>query len=231
MTRAFVLMVLVAALLAGCGGSEPTPGTSFPPSAAEDWTIIPGVRAGGLSRSSSEADLARAYGAANLSDSAIALGEGETSPGTLLFPDDPQRRIEILWVDPVSRRAFRRLVLRGERSLWTLPQGVSLGTNLARLEELNGRPFRLAGFAWDYAGVVTSWEGGRLDSLLEGSYIYLAPRIEDRAGPAYQRVLGDRSFMSSSPDMKALDPRVYQIFVDFAVPSAPADSMALQGGS
>lgn len=112
-----------------------------------------------------------------------------------------------------------------------LPRDVSLGSSLGQLERINGRPFRLAGFGWDYAGVVTSWEGGALDSLLHGVFVYLSPRIEDRAGSAYRRVLGDRDFESSNPDMRSLDPRVYQIFVDFAPPGAPgAGATAASGG-
>lgn len=225
MFRASVLIASVLALAAGaCGRSEPR---SEPPprAAAEDWGIVPGRGAGALGPASTAQDLALAYGAANVRDSSIALGEGETSPGTLLFPDDPQRRMEILWHDPAARRSPRRLVLRGERSRWMLPRDVSLGTSLSRLEELNGRPFRLAGFGWDYAGAVTSWEGGALDPLLQGVYVYLAPRIEERAGAPYGRLQGDREFRSSNPDMRALDPRVYQVFVDFAEPGAAgADS-------
>ncbi len=231
MPRVTVRMALLGALAAGCGGSEPREHAPVPRPAVEDWTIVPGVRAGAVGPSSSEADLARSYGAVNVRASPIELGEGETAPGTMIFPDDPLRRMEILWSDPLARQAPRRLVLRGERSRWMLPRDLSLGTSLTQLEERNGRPFRLAGFAWDYAGVVTSWEGGSLDSLLQGVYVYLTPRIEDRAGAAYGRVLGDRDFRSSSPDMRALDPRVYQIFVDFPAPATARTDSARQGGN
>ena len=39
---------------------------------------------------------------------------------------------------------------------------MTLGTRLGRLTQLNGRPFTLSGFGWDYAGTVISWNGGRL---------------------------------------------------------------------
>jgi hypothetical protein len=208
----FVIPALLA--LASCRSSEPPPPAR--PVAAEDWRIEPGARVGSLRASGSEQDLVLAYGAGQVRDTSIALGEGETAPGAILFPEDPQRRLEIVWADAGAKRAPRRVILRGERSRWMLPRGVSLGTSLRELEEKNGAAFRLAGFAWDYAGVVMSWEGGALDSALGAPVkLYLAPRIEDRAGPDYSRVLGDRPFPSSHPAMQALNPRVYRIFVDF----------------
>jgi hypothetical protein len=211
---ALILAAGASGALSSCRRSE----EPAPPRAviAEDWTIEPGKRVGALRASGSEQDLIRAYGAANVRDTSIVLGEGETARGTMLFPDDPQRRLEVIWSDPSQKRGPRRIVLRGERSRWMLPRDVSLGTSLSGLVEKNGAPFQLAGFGWDYAGVVYSWSGGALDSLMTRSVkLYLEPRIEDRGGPEYSSVLGDRDYSSNLPAMKKLNPRVYQIFVDF----------------
>ena len=210
---ALILATGVSGALSSCRRSEEpaTPRAVI----AEDWKIEPGNRVGALRASGSEQDLIDVYGAANVRDTSIVLGEGETAPGTMLFPDDPQRRLEVIWSDPAQKRAPRRVVLRGERSRWMLPRDVSLGTSLSELEEKNGAPFQLAGFGWDYAGVVISW-GGALDSLMTRSVkLYLEPRIEDRAGPEYSSVAGDRGYHSNLPAMRKLNPRVYQIFVDF----------------
>ena len=163
----------------------------------------------------SEREVFLAFGAANVRDTLIAMGEGQTAPGAIVYPEDPQRRIEIVWGDPGAKRSLSRVILRGDRSKWTLRPGVSLGTSLRELEERNGRPFRLTGFGWDYAGAVISWQGGALDSTLTpGVHIYLMPRPERRAGPEYSRLQGDREFLSSDPAMQELNPRVYQMFVD-----------------
>jgi hypothetical protein len=184
--------------------------------AVEDWKIEPGTRVGGLRRYGSTLDLAKAYGASNLRDSSISIGEGDTEMGTLLYGEDPQRRLEILWSDGATRQGLKRVILRGERSRWMLPGGISLGTSLTELESKNGRPFRLSGFGWDYAGAVISWNGGQLEGQLPATVkIYVEPRIEDRVGRAYGRVQGDHEFLSSHPAMQTLNPRVYQIFADF----------------
>jgi hypothetical protein len=145
----------------------------------------------------------------------IELGEGETAPGTVLYPGDSLRRIEIIWRDTVAQQGPARIVLRGGQSRWQVGRGISLGTSLQDLERLNGRPFTLAGFGWDYAGVVTSWNGGSLDSALAGIKLYLDPGPAQHESAPYSQVLGDRDYSSSLPAMQQLNPRVGQIFVDF----------------
>ena len=143
------------------------------------------------------------------------LGEGETAPGTILFGADSLRRLEILWQDTVARARPARVILRGTSGAWHLPSGIRLGTRLRELEKYNHGAFTLAGFGWDYAGVVVDWNDGALAVQLTGVRLYLDPGAERRDNPAYRQVLGDRDYASSSEPMQALDPRVYQIFVDF----------------
>jgi hypothetical protein len=181
---------------------------------ATRWHIGPG-RTGPITSQSSEAELRQRYGTAALDSVRIELGEGETAPGTVLYPGDSLQRIEILWRDTLNRRGPARLVLRGSRSRWQVGPGVSLGTSLKDLERLNGGPFMLAGFAWDYAGVITDWKGGALDSLLARVKLYLDPGASQYQSPAYSQVLGDRDYSSGSAAMQQLDPKVSQIFVDF----------------
>jgi hypothetical protein len=201
-----------------------TPPDSARPQAAVDsaattpsslWQIVPGRGAGPVTATISEADLTMHYGSAAVKPTRIELGEGETTPGTVLFPDDSSRRAEIVWQDTTSRSRPARLILRGRHSAWKVGPGISLGTSLKELERINGRPFTLAGFGWDYAGVVTEWGGGTLDSGLAGVKLYLDPGPEQYESAPYSQVLGDRDYSSSLAPMQQLNPRVAQIFVDF----------------
>jgi len=183
-------------------------------SAAGPWQIGP-TATGAISRRSSAADLRRTLGAQNVEQTRIELGEGETSPGTVLYPGDSLRRLEIIWRDTVAQQEPARLILRGRHSQWQVGRGISLGTSLQDLERLNGRPFTLAGFGWDYAGVLISWNGGSLDSALAGIKLYLDPGPAQSESAPYSQVLGDKEYSSSLPAMQQLNPRVGQIFVDF----------------
>jgi hypothetical protein len=205
--RLAVLSLCTLALTAAaCGSPRP---------AAPDWVILPGRRAGGLDAASTQAGLVRVYGAPAVGAARIELGEGQTAPGTVLFAADSLRRMEVLWHDTVALARPARLILRGSRSQWQLPGGISLGTRLRDLERQNRRPFTLAGFGWDYSGVVVEWGGGRLADELPGVKLYLDPGPSQYDAAAYRDVLGDRDYRSSLPAMQALDPRVYQIFVEF----------------
>lgn len=184
---------------------------------AAEWQVRTG-RFGPLSRETSEADLRRRYGAASVSSTRIQIGEGETEPGTVLYPNDTLRRAEVLWQDTLARRRPARAILRGSRSRWQMPHGISLGTTLQELERLNGRPFTLAGFGWDYAGVITDWKNGALDSALAGMKLYLDPGPAQYQSATYSQVLGDRDYSSALPAMQQLNPRVTQIFIDVEWP-------------
>ena len=181
---------------------------------ASEWQIVPG-RAGPITVGSSEAELRQRYGPTVVESTRIDIGEGETMAGAVLYPADRLRRAEIVWQDSVNRRRPARLILRGDRTLWQLNRGISLGTNLQELERLNGRSFILAGFGWDYAGVVTDWKGGALDSSLAGIKLYLDPGSAQYESKPYSQVLGDQDYSSSLPPMQQLNPRVATIFVDF----------------
>jgi hypothetical protein len=199
---------------AGLPHDTSIPQVSSPESAASVWQIGP-TDTGAISRRSSAANLRRSFGAQSVEQTRIELGEGETSPGTVLYPGDSLRRLEIIWRDTVAQQEPARIILRGRQSQWRVARGISLGTSLKDLEQLNGRPFTLAGFGWDYAGVLISWNGGSLDSALAGVKLYLDPGPAQSESAPYSQVLGDKEYSSSLPAMQQLNPRVAQIFVDF----------------
>lgn len=185
-----------------------------PRASEHDWLIVPGQRAGAIHAASTEEQLIGAYGAA-VQAGRIELGEGETAPGTVLFGADSLHRLEVLWQDTIARARPARLVLRGTMSQWQLPAGISLGTTLRALEHHNGRDFVLAGFGWDYGGVILDWRDGALARKLPGVKLYLDPGARQYETPAYREVLGDRDYRSSIPAMQTLNPRAYQIYIDF----------------
>lgn len=168
-----------------------------------------------------EATLRARYGADNVAAGRIHLGEGETALGTVLFPNDSSRRLTIMWKDTVGRTQPTRVTVDGRPTRWYVIPGVSLGTSLSALEQLNGKPFKLFGFAWDYAGTVSGWEGGRLDSLWRGGprnnvlvWLRLSPDSAGYASAQSREVAGERIFSSSLRAMRALNPRVYALFIE-----------------
>lgn len=189
-------------------------GAAPPPAAAElDGSIVPGVRVGTVTREVSEADLRRLHGDENIAAIDVYLGEGVTEPGTALFPGDPDRELEILWRDSESRREPRSVQIKG--TSWGTRNGIRLGTTLETLEKLNGRPFSLAGFGWDYSGTVLGWEGGLLEKELASADRVIV-RLMPGTGEIDRSVLGSDAFLSSHPAMQELAPAIYAIVVEFS---------------
>ncbi|HEU5311744.1 MAG TPA: hypothetical protein VFV24_09855, partial [Candidatus Eisenbacteria bacterium] len=143
------------------------------------------------------------------------------------------QRIEVLWHDTQQRRYPAAAILSGEKSQWQLPGGITLGTTLHDLEQRNGRPFLLAGFGWDYAGAVLSWNGGALASVLGmNTRLYLTPPSAPNGDSLYAQAMGDRPFSSSSHPMRAMNPRVHRIRVEFPPPGAePGTSDTASGAA
>jgi hypothetical protein len=184
---------------------------------ATSWLILPGGSKGGaITVQTTEADLVRIYGRPNVTATDVELGEGETEPGTELFSQDATRKIDILWKDAEAKRGPKSVRISGDKSLWRTVYGISLGTPLNRLEQLNRKPFRLAGFGWDYSGTVESWNSGALEQELHE--VNDARRVILRLMPSgggsqreYVSVLGDRTFSSGHPSMQKLNPTIYEI--------------------
>ena len=138
--------------------------------------------------------------------------------GTVLFAKDANARLEISWRDAAARRqpvVIRRLASRGR---WHTSSGITLGTDLKTIERLNGRPFTLAGLAFDAQGTVMSWRGGRLEADDSAEcHLAMRLRVESSRGKTSasleRQVRGDSAFSSGHPAMQALNPTVYELFL------------------
>jgi hypothetical protein len=167
-----------------------------------------------------EQRLIEIYGAANVRTGDVYVGEGFSEPGAVVFPDSSSDRIEIVWSNGEKRAMPRFVRVNSKSSNWKTTDLITIGSDLKSIERINGRPFRLFGFGWDYSGSVASWAGGRLErEETAGCRVRMAMRPPGGAEgwPAvWQQVLGDREFSSGHPAMKQLNPQVYQLVLGFS---------------
>ena len=145
--------------------------TAFGQAQADPWLILASGEKGAINWHTTRKDLVRMYGAANVVDQDVDIGEGEMQSGTFLFPKDPQRQIEILWKDPDNKTAPESAQILGKKSLWHGVHRITLGTSVIELELLNGRPFRFAltNDGTDMAEEAISWQGSRLEKEFQGN--------------------------------------------------------------
>ncbi len=171
-------------------------------------------------------ELVRRFGHAHVADEPLWLGEGFWERGTVVFPDSSKLRVEILWADTLAERAPRIVRVRGGESRWPGPLGVTLGMDLRAVERAYRRPLRLTGFGWDGEGTVVSWEGGALQAPDSSSCRFrLRFGLERAEGAATARLVreveGDRVYSSAHPAMRALNPRVVAMWLEYPDPIAP----------
>lgn len=163
----------------------------------------------------SEAALQAAYGPDNIVEQTLPGPEGESYVATVLYPNDPQRRLEIVWADDATKMRPASLTVSGDNSVWTGPNGLSIADDLARVEQLNGRPFKLWGFGWDYGGWVSEWDGG---AFAPANGCMTRVRFEPTAENA--NASGDSEFQSDDARMRASAARVSEFAVVFVTPDS-----------
>lgn len=134
--------------------------------APDPWLVVPNSDGGPISYRVTRADLVQRYGAANVVDQEVGVGEGDTDTATVLFPKDPERRIEILWQDREKEAYPSSVTISGKASRWHAVHGISLGMWYGELVRINGKPFPIS-WGTDMGSVVPSWNRGMLDKDLK----------------------------------------------------------------
>lgn len=176
---------------------------------------------GPFSADSSEAKLVEAFGQDNVVTGEVAGPEGSTVLATTIFPNDETRRIEVGWWDEdgLSQLAYFT-VPSGD----VAPQGVKTGMTLAEVEALNGAPFEIGGFWWDYGGYA-NFTGGKLGSAAEGCIVSVrfAPKDDYPADLDVNSIAGEVEVPSSEPLLQQLDVRVQSLSVSYPDFSASED--------
>ena len=116
---------------------------------------------GPFGRNAGHSDLVKAFGNKNVVEQEIDGVEGQKIKASVLYPDDPKARLEFVWSDEKARRR-PTLIRATDQSAWATTKGIRIGTALVEIEQMNGKPFKLSGFDWDYGGRVLDWQGGTL---------------------------------------------------------------------
>ncbi len=164
----------------------------------KDNTIVLGKRVGLIKPGMSVTDIERAYGKENLKLQKIPGAEGEEIDGAKLFAGTG-RELEIVW-DPDNDKKQVVFDIRVMGKDWKFENGLKSGMTVEEVEKINGKPFKVAGFEWDYGGYA-NFEGGKLAGKVS---IRFSPSTENV--PEY--LSGDKQISSSDKKLRAAKPLV-----------------------
>lgn len=217
--RPIALVLLVAAPLAvACRTRDHRPADTATATTRRDstvsgdtlWLLASDPAVDAVHATDDESALVRRYGRANVVRDSLPGPEGESFEGTVLFPHDPKRTLYVYWDDSLPFQRATDLRTGDEATAWVVWPGVTVGTTLAEVERLNGRPFTLNGFGFDYGGLVLDWQRGRLDSLWHPRGKSSKGWVGIQFGPGHDVAAVEREgeFSSALPAMRAADPRV-----------------------
>lgn len=194
-------------LLSGCANDRQN-SAGQNAAAQKDFLVIPGERVGLITANTTEAALEDLYGAKDLKIQSIPIAEGDTQEGVLLYPGT-HNEAEILWESAASEGTPAFVRIGKDSTEWHTPEGITIGTTLEKLEDLNGKPFTFYGFEWDYGGLITDWNDGNLSSNL---IIALVPQNFDKLS---DDLLGEVQLSSDDPRVRALHAKVGSMVVTF----------------
>src|SRR5204863_7666691 len=108
------------------------------------------------------------------------------------------------------------LVLIGGQPTWPAPHGVRLGLELAALEKLNRKPFRVKGFDNEGIAAVVDWESGAFDQLPGDCRLRVFFRPDPKTSAAARSAISsDKAFASSDRVMRAVKPTVSEILIGY----------------
>ena len=170
---------------------------------------------GAFSKDSSHLRLAMTYDSKNVTFADVQADGGTKVQASVLFPNDPKRRLEVWWANPAARSQTYLIVINGQ-STWSAPGGMKLGLTLAQLEKLNHKPFKVKGFNKDGVATVSDWDGGLLSNLAGGCKSGLSLRADPKVpADAISAVTDDKEFSSSDAAIRAAKPAVSEILIGY----------------
>ena len=186
--------------------------SAAPAPAASDALACEGV----FGPQSSEATLVETFGADNVVTGQVPGPEGTEMLATTIFPNDPQKTMQVGWWDEDN---LERLAYVDLAPSQTGPLGVHIGMTPAEVEALNGKPFMIGGFWWDYGGYANI-ETGKLTDLPGGCYLSLrfSPQDEYPADLDVSAVSGEVQVPSDEPLLEQLDTRVQVVSLSYPSP-------------
>ena len=193
-------------------GDAPAPPKPAPKPAAAGTVLTCG---GVFGKDSTHLKIAVKYDSRNVVFGDVDGPDGAKIKASILFPNDPKRRLEVVWNNDTSRSDMSVIAING-KSQWVAPKGLKLGLSLSALEKANGKPFKVFGFGADGTASVAGWDGGALSALPGGCKVGIRLVADSKASPdARSAVSGDKEFQSNDASVLALKPSIAEILIGY----------------
>jgi len=162
---------------------------------SSDNVVVPGKRIGLITPGMGLADLEKAYGKENVEDGELDGPEGTTIPGARLFAGT-ERELEVVWDE--NGKIVRLVRIIG--TAWTFENGLKAGMTVEEVEKINGKPFKIFGWGWDYGGAAIIEEGELAGKVMLS--------FDPGSAEIPEGLVGEVELSSTDPKVRALNPVV-----------------------
>jgi hypothetical protein len=231
-----VVLFMFLAWLAACGpggqtsqeklaadsvyATAPEEAAPSQPEPASETLIVPCQQFGPVKVGGTHDALVQQFGQANVSLDTLYLEGNPEGMQTTIWKGTP-REIVVIWVatnPPYTQMGT--LSASHPESPYRFANGIGVGTSLAKIAELNGKPFKFFGFGWDYGGTFVGFDEGKLAAELPCFGGYFAPEQEDKfyEQPGHEAATGDRELLSDLPFFRANPVRLKSLWMNLPEP-------------
>lgn len=163
---------------------------------------------GPFAKDTSHARLVSEFGERNVAFKDVEGAEGIKQKATVIFDDDPTKRIAIYWDDVKARTKPTKIVIIAP-STWLGPSGIRNGLPVKDLEKINGGSFTIKGFGGIGSGGVSGLKG-KLADIPGGCklVIHFEPGIANPLPAKFAAITGNLVVPSSNSLMRRARPQV-----------------------
>lgn len=164
------------------------------------------------------ADLEAHFGKENVVTGEVPGPEGTTVIATTIYPGDEEGQIEVHWFDEEKSEFLGAVYLAAADSG---PGGVRIGMGIEEIAAINGAPFDLLGFGWDYGG--GAWfETGALSEVPGGCSVNIRFGITNETAlndAEMSEISGDTMLRSDDATVIKAQPVAWRVALNFPVPA------------
>jgi hypothetical protein len=170
---------------------------------------------GVFAKASNALRLALAYDYKNVVLADVPADGGTKVKASVVFPNNPKFRLEVWWSNPAETSGIYLIDIK-DKSTWIGPEGMRLGLDLAQLEKLNKKPFKLKGFDKKGVATVSDWDDGALATLPGGCKSGVMLTADAKASAdAVSAMSADKEYSSADPALRSVKPTVSEILIGY----------------
>jgi hypothetical protein len=174
------------------------------------------------------ADLEKAYGKKNVTTGQVDGVEGTTMIATTVFPKDKKKTFEVYWFDEKKYADIAGYTIAEDG---VGPGGLKVGMPIKDVETINGGPFTLSGFYWDYGGGANFSEG-KLADMPDDCYVGVTftPSVDPTDEKISNAISGEQELKSNMKEFEIVKPVVQSINISFSDPNEGDDESPPESG-